>query len=107
MVNNRRKRATSNLALLELAARRLGNLNENVVYLGGCATALFITDPFSLDVSAPVGVDCILYVISLVDYHKFESRLIEKVFKKSMEDDVIFRFCHEEIILDVMPTDQK
>ncbi len=33
MANNRRERATSNLALLELAARRLGKLNEDVVYL--------------------------------------------------------------------------
>ncbi len=107
MLNNRRKRATSNLALLELAARRLGNLNENVVYIGGCATGLFINDPFSLDVRATVDVDCIIDVISLVDYHKFECRLIEKGFKKSMEDDVICRFRHEEIILDVMPTDQK
>lgn len=107
MLNNRRKSATSNLALLEIAARRLGNLNENVVYLGGCATALFINDPFSLDVRATVDVDCIIDVISLVDYHKFENRLIEKGFKKSMEDDVICRFRHEEIILDVMPTDQK
>ncbi len=70
-------------------------------------TALFINDPFSLDVRTTVDVDCIIDVISLVDYHKFESRLIGKGFKKSMEDDVICRFRHEEIILDVMPTDQK
>ncbi len=100
-------RARSNLALLERAARRLGNLNENVVYIGGCATALFINDPSSLDVRATVDVDCIVDVVSLLEYHKFEKQLIDKGFKKSMEDDVICRFKHEEIILDVMPTDQK
>ena len=100
-------RATSNLALLQLAARRLSNLNDNVVYLGGCATALFINDPSALDVRATVDVDCIIDVISLAEYHKFESQLIEKGFKKSMEDDVICRFRCDEIILDVMPTDQK
>lgn len=100
-------RATSNLALLQLAARKLDNLNDNVVYLGGCATALFINDPSALDVRATLDVDCIIDVISLVEYHKFESQLVKKGFKKSMEDDVICRFRCDEIILDVMPTDQK
>jgi hypothetical protein len=107
MLNNRRIRATSNLALLQLAARRLGSLNDNVVYLGGCATALFINDPAALDVRATVDVDCIVDVVSLVEYHKFESQLLDKGFKKSMEDNVICRFRCDEIILDVMPTDQK
>src|SRR3990167_7590176 len=107
MMNSRRMRATSNLALLQLAARKLGNLNDDVVYLGGCATALFINDPSSLDVRATIDVDCIIDVISLVEYHKFENQLVEKGFKKSMEDEGICRFRCEETILDVMPTDQK
>lgn len=77
------------------------------MYLGGCATALFINDPSSLDVRATVDVDCIIDVISLMEYHKFERQLTEKGFKKSIEDDVICRFRCDEIILDVMPTDQK
>lgn len=107
MVNSKRMRATSNLALLHLAARRLGNLKDQVVYLGGCTTALFINDPQSLDVRATVDVDCIIDVLSLVEYHQFENQLFEKGFKKSMEDDVICRFRCEEIILDVMPIDHK
>jgi hypothetical protein len=95
------------LALLQLAARRLGNLNDNVVYLGGCATALFINDPSALDVRATVDVDCIIDVVSLVEYQKFENQLMDKGFKKSMEDNVICRFRCDEIILDVMPTEQK
>jgi hypothetical protein len=95
------------LALLQFAARKLENLNDDVVYLGGCATALFINDPSSLDVRATIDVDCIIDVVSLVEYHKFERQLMAKGFKKSMEDDVICRFRCDEIILDVMPTDQK
>lgn len=68
-------RATSNLAMLELAARKLGKLNEQVVYLGGCATALLINDPLSLDVRPTLDVDCIIDVISLGQYHKFASEL--------------------------------
>lgn len=93
--------------MLRRAAEKLGNLNDNVVYLGGCAIALFVNDPSALDVRATLDVDCIIDVISLVEYHKFENQLSKKGFKKSMEDDVICRFRCDEIILDVMPTDQK
>lgn len=38
MVNHRGERATANLRMLEFVARKLGPLNEEVVYLGGCST---------------------------------------------------------------------
>jgi hypothetical protein len=44
-VNKKGQRANSNLAMLEIVARKLEELNNEVVFLGGCATALFITDP--------------------------------------------------------------
>ena len=40
-MNNKHQRATSNLRMLEIVARKLGSLNDEVVYLGGCTTALF------------------------------------------------------------------
>ncbi|HAU0771298.1 TPA: hypothetical protein JBH48_04125 [Legionella pneumophila] len=93
--------------MLEIVARKLGNLNDEIVYLGGCTTALFITDPLSLDVRSTLDVDCIIDVISLVQYQKFEKQLKEKGFYRSMNDDVICRWHFDDIILDVMPTDEK
>ena len=93
--------------MLELVARKLGELNDKVVYLGGCATALFINDPLSLDVRPTVDVDCIIDVISLGQYYKFESELSKVGFKKSMHDDVICRWHYDDIILDVMPAEKK
>ena len=107
MVNNRRARATANLKMLEFVARKLGKLNDEVVYLGGCTTALFINDPLSLDVRPTLDVDCIVEVISLGQYHKFENELNKIGFKKSIEDDVICRWRYDDIILDVMPTNEK
>ncbi|MBX9585835.1 MAG: hypothetical protein K2X50_01125 [Gammaproteobacteria bacterium] len=93
--------------MLELVARKLGTLNNKVVYLGGCATALFINDPLSLDVRPTVDVDCIIDVISLGQYYKFENELSKVGFKKSMLDDVICRWHYDDIILDVMPAEEK
>lgn len=106
-MNNGKKHATSNLALLKFVACKLDNLNDRVIYLGGCATALLINDPGALDVRATVDVDCMIDVVSLGEYYQFENQLRKKGFKKSMEDDVICRFRYDDIILDVMPIDQK
>jgi len=44
-------RASAQLSLLEFAVRKLGDISDGFVFLGGCSTALFITDPASPDVS--------------------------------------------------------
>lgn len=102
----RNQRATSNLRMLEFVARKLGELNDEVVYLGGCTTALFINDPLSLDVRPTLDVDCIIDVLSLGQYYNFEEKLKEKGFHRSMQDDVTCRWHYDDIILDVMPTDE-
>ena len=106
-MSHKGKSAISNLAMLEFVARKLGKLNNEVVFLGGCATALFITDPLSLDVRPTWDVDCIIDIISLGQYYQFESKLEKQGFKKSMQDDVICRWHYDDIILDVMPSNEK
>lgn len=103
----RNQRASSNLKMLEFVARKLAELNDEVVYLGGCTTALFINDPLSLDVRPTLDVDCIIDVLSLGQYYNFEEKLKEKGFFRSMDDDVTCRWHYDDIILDVMPTDEK
>lgn len=107
MINNNNKniRSSENLAKLELVARKLGELKEEVVFLGGCTTALFITDPIAPDVRPTLDVDCIIDVISLGDYYKFGERLRQHGFKESKE--ITCRWHFDNIILDVMPADEK
>lgn len=93
--------------MLEFVARKLSELNEELVYLGGCTTGLFITDPLSLDVRPTKDVDCIVDIVSRSDYYKFAKKLKEKGFKQLISDSIICRWHHDDIILDVMPTDEK
>lgn len=106
MSNNSHKRATANLRMLELVARKLGRLNEEVVYLGGCTTALFITDPLSSDVRPTKDVDCIVDLISRSEYYKFAKQLERQGFKQSIHETVICRWYYDDVILDVMSTDE-
>ncbi len=49
--------ASANLSMLAYVTRRLKTLNNDVVFLGGCATALFISDTASPDVRATIDLD--------------------------------------------------
>lgn len=55
--------AITNLAMVSNVATRLGDLVENVVFLGGAATALLITDSAANDVRPTMDVD----IIALID----------------------------------------
>lgn len=96
----------ANLRMLEFVASKLKDMCNDVVFLGGCTTAIFITDSAVPDVRHTLDVDCIIDVISLNAYHQVEKKLQQLGFKKSLHDDVICRWHYDEIILDVMPTDE-
>ena len=97
----------ANLRMLEFVATKLGAIRNDVVFLGGCTTGLFISDPLVPDVRYTLDVDCIVDVISLNQYHQLEKKLTRQGFKKSIAEDVICRWFYDEVILDVMPTDEK
>ncbi len=100
-------RSLAQLAMLEYAARKLGDLCDDFVFLGGCSTALFITDPASPDVRSTMDVDCIVDVMSVNDYYQLEQKLQTQGFRKAANDDVVCRWHYDDLILDVMPTDEK
>lgn len=97
----------ANIRLLEFVATKLNELRDEVVFLGGCTTALFIDDPNIPDVRYTFDVDCVVDVISLSQYHKMEKKLKKLGFKQSASEEVICRWYYDDVVLDVMPTDEK
>lgn len=106
MISNKSQRATVNLKMLEFIARKLGPLNDEVIYLGGCTTALFISDSLSSDVRPTKDVDCIVDLVSRSEYYQFAKKLEKRGFKQSINEAVICRWHYDDAILDVMPTDE-
>lgn len=95
-----------NLLMLEMAAEKLGPLLDVVVFLGGCATGLLITDPAAPPMRATRDVDVIVEVSSLSVYHRFSSQLRKRGFSEDSNPGApICRWLSESLVLDVMPTD--
>lgn len=53
------------------------------------------------------GLHCIVDVISMGQYRKFEKELRKIGFVQPLENEKICRWHYEEIILDIMPADKK
>lgn len=107
MVNKRGERTTANLKMLEFVARKLGRLNDEVVYLGGCTVGLLITDSLLFDVRPTIDVDCIINIVSMSEYYQFAEKLKNQGFKEAANESVICRWYYDDVILDVMPNDEK
>ncbi len=97
-----------NIILLEKAASFLGAMKNEMVFLGGCATGLLITDPAAAPVRPTIDVDVLVEVSSLAAYHKLSETLRDRGFKEDLSPGApICRWIREIIILDVMPVDSQ
>lgn len=91
--------------LLDLGARTLGPLCDDVVFLGGAAICLWITEPAAPATRATTDVDVISAVSTRAGYYALGERLRERGFSEASESNVICRWNHKDtgLILDVMP----
>jgi len=97
-----------NLAILSLAVDQLGGLADEMVFLGGCATGLLITDPAAPPIRMTRDVDAIVQVVSRAEYFQLSEKLRALGFKEDTGDDApLCRWVTDKVILDVMPTDTK
>jgi hypothetical protein len=97
--------ANPNIEIMELAVTRLGRLADEMVFLGGCATGLLITDPLAPPIRATNDVDVICEVASLLDYQRLSKRLRAMGLREDHEPDApICRWRAQDMVLDVMPT---
>ncbi|WP_290622784.1 hypothetical protein [Kangiella sp.] len=94
-----------NMEILMLAVNRLAELADDMVFLGGCATGLLITDSASPPIRVTRDVDAIVQVATKHEYYQLAERLREKGFSEDLSEDApLCRWTSEDVVLDVMPT---
>lgn len=99
-----------NLAQLKAIALALGDLLPEVVFVGGCTTALLVDQSALSGVRQTMDVDVIVDVTTYVGYQRFSRRLREKGFVEDTEGPTCrWLLCEEltTIKLDVMPMDEQ
>lgn len=63
------------IELLEEAAAALGDLKEEVVFLGAATLVLWVSDAAAPPLRPTADVDVVVEVTSLIAYNDFEARL--------------------------------
>jgi predicted nucleotidyltransferase len=102
------RRADPNLLLLARAVGLLGPLADRMVFLGGCATTLLLTDPGAPEVRPTRDVDVITEVGSLAEYYRLADELRAAGFVEDRSPGApLCRWRVSDVILDVMPTDER
>ena len=103
---------TISTRLLEMLARvadALGDeLSERLVFVGGCTTALFITDQVVVEkVRYTDDVDLIVDLVGYAEWNTLQEALRAKGFTTSQEDEVICRMRLKDLKVDFMPADER
>jgi len=100
--------ANQNLELLIVAAKLLSPVLDELVFVGGCATGLLVSDEAAAEVRPTFDVDAIAEITSYVEYTTFGERLRKLGFTEDASEGApICRWQHGQIKLDLMPLDEK
>jgi predicted nucleotidyltransferase len=85
-------------------AKALGELNEEVVFVGGAMVSLYINDKTAEDIRPTKDIDLTFQVTTTAKLEALRQKLNEKGFKEAKEEKVICRFAYDDILVDVMST---
>jgi predicted nucleotidyltransferase len=99
--------AEQNLAILSVVAVAIGSLRNSLVFVGGCATGLLVTDVRAQPIRATIDVDLVAHVTSHAEYHALEQQFESLGFVHDLAADApICRWRKNEVVVDLMPTDE-
>jgi len=94
-----------NLAILELVAQALGPVCDQVVFVGGCATGLLLTQERPDRIRITEDVDIVAQALTVHDYHAIEKQVRARGFSNDMRPDApVCRWVYRTVTLDLMPT---
>lgn len=100
--------ADPNLQRVEIVAKALGSLCDELVFVGGCAAGLLCTSVQAPPPRATFDVDLVAEVTALMAYHALEARFARLGFSRDMTTDApICRWRIAGIEVDLMPTDER
>lgn len=97
--------ADPNRELFESVVSLLAPLLDELVFVGGCTTGIFITDPAAGGTRPTKDVDAIVDVTSYAKYAALSEKLRELgLVEDTSEGAPLCRWRYRKIIVDVMPT---
>jgi len=97
---------STNITMLQTVANGLGDLKDEMVFIGGSVAELYVSNPAASDIRPTLDVDCVVELSSKTAHAKLEEELRAKKFANDTTQGApICRWIYKDILVDVMPTD--
>ena len=98
---------SDNIVMLQVVADGLGDLKDEIVFVGGAVAELYADDPASSDIRPTQDVDCAIELRTYREHTELEAELRTKGFANDLSQGApICRWIYQDIKVDVMPTDE-
>ncbi|MDE5644522.1 MAG: hypothetical protein K2I45_02650 [Muribaculaceae bacterium] len=94
---------SGNIRQLRVIAEGLGDLCNDVVFVGGAVAELYADDPAATDIRPTMDVDCVIELATYGSLQDFEQMLRNRKFVNDIESGVICRWKYNGEIVDIMP----
>jgi len=90
--------------MLQQVAFGLGDLRDDMVFVGGAVTELYADDPAASDIRPTIDVDCVVELGTRKAYYELEEDLRKRMFANDMTQGApICRWIYDGILVDIMP----
>jgi predicted nucleotidyltransferase len=98
---------SANVALLSQMVALLGDLADALVFVGGCATGLLVTEVRAGTVRMTTDVDVVAAIATIREYHAMERQLEQRGFTRDRSPDApICRWLAGGLRLDLLPSER-
>jgi predicted nucleotidyltransferase len=97
------KNQTVNLKVIEKVALALGDINDEVIYIGGAVVGLYVTDK-GADLPRPTkDIDISVQVSTYSEMEQLRIKLAAKGIHPAVNETVMYRYSYDDILIDFIP----
>ena len=100
------KNQAVNLKVVEKVASTLGELNEDVIYVGGAVVSLYVTDEGAEQPRPTKDIDISVQISTYSQMNMFREKLAAKKIYSAPTENVMYRYSYEDIIIDFIPYEE-
>jgi len=98
---------STNINMLQTVANGLGELKNDMIFVGGAVAELYASDPAASDIRPTLDVDCVIGISTRLAFYRLEENLRARGFANDTSQGApICRWIYKDIKVDVMPTDE-
>ncbi len=98
---------STNILMLQTVANGLGELKDEMVFVGGAVAELYADNPAGSEIRPTIDVDCVIEISSRLQFARLEENLRARGFTNDISKGApICRWIYKDIKVDVMPTDE-